>query len=84
MSHEVKSQISEESSNYASDEDMEEEDIYNYYEPEGDESDMEQSKEEDPEFFAYDLLRVEDVERLLNECVEAVCKATTVSVVPGV
>ena len=57
----------------------EDEDFGTYYDHDGEEIEMERKKEDDPEYFEYDLLRVEDVERLLNESVEAVCKAINVS-----
>ena len=60
----------------------EEEDIVGYYDHGdcGEDSEMDRVKEEDPEFFAYELLAVEDVERLLNESVEAVCKSLNVRI----
>lgn len=55
------------------------EDIFNYYEG-FDDTEMEKKKEDDPEYFEFELLNVEDVERLLNESVEAVCKAINVRI----
>ena len=81
MSQEMASQPSIHSSASShSDDDMEdeEEDFFNYYEHDGDETEMEKKKEDDPEHFEYELLAVEDVERLLNESVESVCKAINV------
>lgn len=52
-------------------------DIHDYYEY-TDDTEMENKKEDDPEYFEFELLNVEDVERLLNENVEAVCKAINV------
>lgn len=53
------------------------EDMSNYYE-DNDDAEMERKKEDDPEYFDFELLNVEGVERLLNESVEAVCKAINV------
>lgn len=53
------------------------EDMSNYYD-DNDDAEMERKKEDDPEYFDFELLNVEDVERLLNESVEAVCKAINV------
>lgn len=61
---------------------MDDDDDYyhdDYYALEGDVEDMEQ-QDDDPEFFDFQLLAVEDVERLLNENVEALCNAVNVSV----
>ena len=62
---------------------MEDEDDYynndDYYNTDGDgEEHMEENKD-DPEYFDFELLKVEDVERLLNESVEALCKSINVS-----
>ena len=35
-------------------------------------------KKDDPEYFEFELLKVEDVDRLLNESVEALCKSMQV------
>ena len=43
-----------------------------------DDTEMEDVKE-DPEYFDYELLKVEDVDRLLNESVEALSEAICVS-----
>jgi ariadne-2 len=61
-----------------SEEDM---DDYNYYYniDNNDDTEGDNTLEDDPEFFAYELLSVEDVERLLNENVEALCKSIGVS-----
>lgn len=78
MSQEMKSQASDDSDYENSEDDME--DILDYYnDAQGDDTEMDEKGEEDPEFFAYELLRVEDVERLLNENVEALCTAIGVS-----
>jgi len=75
MSQEMKSQCSDEY--HSSDEDMDE-DINNYYEDMGDDNDVNEIQEDDPESFEFELLKVEDVERLLNESVETLCKAINV------
>lgn len=64
-----------------SEEEMEdEEDIFNYYNCDVEEhGDTDNKKCDDPEFFDYELLKVEDVERLLNESVEALSQAIKVS-----
>ena len=51
----------------------------NYYDPDLEMQDTVSLKDFDVEAFEYELLRVEEVERLLNESVEAVCKAIHVS-----
>jgi len=64
------------------DEDGEEDDdegFSNYYDHDGEDTDMDRGKEEDPEYFEYQLLAMEDVGRLLNESVEADCKSIQVS-----
>ncbi|KAK2163122.1 hypothetical protein LSH36_85g05039 [Paralvinella palmiformis] len=76
MSQEMKSQCSDEY--HSSDEDMDE-DINNYYEDMGDDNDVNEIQEDDPESFEFELLKVEDVERLLNESVETLCKAINVA-----
>ena len=38
-------------------------------------------KKDDPEYFEFELLKVEDVDRLLNESVEALCKSMKVGLV---
>ena len=73
MSEEMKSQGSDASdqeleSDY--DEDMDDE--YDYYD--NCDYDIEHKEKDDPEYFDYELLPMEGVERLLNECVEALCK----------
>lgn len=65
----------------ASEEDAsDEEDIYNYYECDTEDNGTDvDRKEDDPEYFEFELLTVEDVERLLNELVEALCQTINVS-----
>ena len=63
-------------SDYDADEDM----CDDYYY--GDDDDMEteapDKTKDDPEYFDFELLKVEDVERLLNESVEALTKTLKV------
>ena len=50
-----------------------------YYDNDTDDLDIDKPKKsEDPEYFEYELLQVEDVERLLNEEVEVLCSALKV------
>lgn len=63
----------------SSDDDMEDEESFrHYYDHDAEESDPIPLSGDDVERFEYELLRVEDVERLLNETVEALCKAISV------
>ena len=78
MSQEMKSQCSDE---YDSSDDDMDGDIVDYYEDMGADDDGEEEQEEDPEGFDFELLKVEDVERLLNENVETVCKSIEVSLI---
>ena len=65
-----------ENSDYEDDEMCEED---NYYDETDDFMETEtDKKKEDPEYFEFDLLKVEDVDRLLNESVEALCKSLQV------
>jgi len=74
--------MSEEDSDYGdcSDDEMDDDDdddVYgDYYKHE--EVEME-NKKDDPEYFEFQLLKVEDVDRLLNENVEALSRAINVS-----
>ena len=77
MSQEMKSQCSDE---YQSSDDDMDEDINNYYEDMGEDNDANEVQEDDPESFEFELLKVEDVERLLNENVETLCKAINVCI----
>ena len=65
-----------ENSDYEDDEMCDDENYYDYthdyMETETD------KKKDDPEYFEFDLLKVEDVDRLLNESVEALCKSIQV------
>ncbi len=66
-----------ENSDYEEDEMCEEDE--NYYDYTDDYMETEtDKKKEDPEYFEFDLLKVEDVDRLLNESVEALCKSIQV------
>lgn len=60
--------------------DEDNDDIDDYYNCDAEEGagDDEARDEVDPEYFSYELLRVEDAERLLNENVEALCQAIKV------
>ena len=65
----------------SSDDDMEDEESFrHYYDHDAEESDPIPLSGDDVERFEYELLRVEDVERLLNETVEALCKAINVCI----
>ena len=60
--------------------DDDDDDVYgDYYHHEEVEIEME-NKKDDPEYYEFELLKVEDVDRLLNESVEALSKAINVSV----
>ena len=54
--------------------DDDDEDFGGYYDNDTDDLDIDRPKKtDDPEYFEYELLKLEDVERLLNEEVEALC-----------
>jgi len=76
MSEDMRSQDSDHDSDY-----MEDDDYYcGYYDNDTDDLDIDKPKKtDDPEYFEYDLLQVEDVERFLNEEVEVVCSSQKVS-----
>lgn len=78
MSEDMKSQDSDHDSDY---ENMEDDDYYcGYYDNDTDDLDIDKPKKiDDPEYFEYDLLQVEDVERFLNEEVEVLCSSQKVS-----
>ena len=80
MSVEMKSQGSDNESDYGQDSEDMDDDMYGgYYDSDGGDALMDQPKEtDDPEYFNYKLLLIEDVERLLNENVEAVCNCIKV------
>jgi len=83
MSQEMASQPSDdvdsERSPRSDDEMEDDEDINHYYNScDGEEHYSDQRKEDDPEYFEYQLLNVEDVERLLNENVEALSQCIKV------
>ena len=74
MSVDMKSQDSDES-DYMEDDD----DYGGYYDNDTDDLDIDKPKKtDDPEYFEYELLQVEDVERLLNEEVEMLCRSIKV------
>ncbi|ESO83650.1 hypothetical protein LOTGIDRAFT_133000 [Lottia gigantea] len=53
-----------------------------YYYDNNDDLDLEKPKKsDDPEYFEYELLKIEDVERMLNEEVEALC--TSLKIAPS-
>ena len=80
MSDEMRSQDSGEGMDQDYDDDEDDGDIDDYYyEHDGDDTEMEKDKTDDPEYFGFDLLKVEDVERLLNESVEVLCQSVSVS-----
>eukprot|EP00918_Siedleckia_nematoides_P001583 GHVU01003721.1.p1 GENE.GHVU01003721.1~~GHVU01003721.1.p1 ORF type:complete len:501 (-),score=60.13 GHVU01003721.1:999-2501(-) len=54
-------------------------DMDHYYDYEGEDTDVDTRKEVDPEYFEFELLKTDDIDRLFNEHVEAVCKATGVT-----
>jgi len=83
MSQEMASQPSDDADSERSprsDDEMEDdEDINHYYNScDVEEHDSDRRKEDDPEYFEYQLLNVEDVERLLNESVEALSQSIKV------
>lgn len=77
MSEDMKSQESD----HDSDSNMEDDDYYGgYYDNDTDDLDIDKPKKtDDPEYFEYDLLQVEDVERFLNEEVEVLCSSQKVN-----
>ena len=77
MSSEMQSQGSDQESDYEqSDPD---DDLLCYYNNDVNDLDIDKPKSDDAEQFDYELLTVEDVERLLNEEVEYLCSAVHVS-----
>lgn len=77
MSEDMKSQDSDHESDF---ENMDEDDDYcGYYDNDTDDLDIDKPKKtDDPEYFEYSLLQVEDVERFLNEEVEVLCSSQKV------
>lgn len=61
-------------------EDMDDDDEYDhYYYDNTDDLDIDKPKKtDDPEYFEYTVLQVEDAERLLNEEIEALCSTLKV------
>jgi len=80
MSDDMMSQDSDEY-NSQSEDDVDDNDYYYHdYGPGGDDAELDMDGEnDDPEYFDYTLLTVEDVERLLNESVEYLSKAINVT-----
>ncbi|KAL5014206.1 hypothetical protein ScPMuIL_008476 [Solemya velum] len=76
MSADMKSQDSDHDSEYESDNLDDDEDDCGYYYNDTDDLDIDKPKKtDDPEYFEYELLQIEDVERLMNEEVEALCSS---------
>lgn len=77
MSEDMRSQDSDHESDF---ENMDEDDDYcGYYDNDTDDLDIDKPKKtDDPEYFEYSLLQVEDVERFLNEEVEVLCSSQKV------
>lgn len=71
----MKSQNSDESDYEESDNmDDDEDDYCGYYDNDTDDLDIDKPKKsDDPEYFEFDSLQLEDAERLLNEEVEVLC-----------
>lgn len=71
----MKSQNSDESDYEESDNmDDDEDDYCGYYDNDTDDLDIDKPKKsDDPEYFEFDILQLEDAERLLNEEVEVLC-----------
>ena len=63
MSEEMRSQASDGSEYEQTDDEMDEEDIYNYYNDEHDDVETEQDEELDPEYFHFQLLKVRLLDR---------------------
>lgn len=75
----MKSQDSDHDSEYESDNLDDDEDDCGYYYNDTDDLDIDKPKKtDDPEYFEYELLQIEDVERLMNEEVEALCSSQKV------
>ncbi|KAK3103964.1 hypothetical protein FSP39_023303 [Pinctada imbricata] len=75
----MKSQDSEDSDYDQSDHMDDDDDYGGYYDNDTDDLDIDKPKKsDDPEYFEYELLQVEDVERLLNEEVETLCRSLKV------
>lgn len=77
MSSEMQSQGSDQESEYEQSD--QEDDFLCYYNNDVNDLDIDKPKSDDTEQFDYELLTVEDVERLLNEEVEYLCSAVHVS-----
>lgn len=77
MSSEMQSQGSDQESEYEQSD--QEDDFLCYYNNDVNDLDIDKPKSDDTEQFDYELLTVEDVERLLNEEVEYLCSAVHIS-----
>ncbi|XP_052780765.1 potential E3 ubiquitin-protein ligase ariadne-2-like isoform X1 [Mya arenaria] len=76
MSEEMKSQESDNDSDYDQSDHMDDDDDYcGYYDDPDDLDNDKPKKTDDPEYFEYELLQLEDVERFLNEEVEVLCSS---------
>ena len=75
MSEDMRGQESDHDSDYMDDDD----DYGGYYDNDTDDLDIDKPKKsDDPEYFEFELLQIEDVERFLNEEVEVLCKSQKV------
>ena len=76
----TKSQSSDRDSESENSDHMEDDDDYGgYYDNDTDDLDIDKPKKsDDPEYFDYELLQIEDVERFLNEEVEVLCSSRKV------
>ena len=81
MSSGMEGQESDRESDSDNSDHMEDDDDYcGYYDNDTDDLDIDKPKKsDDPEYFDYELLQIEDVERFLNEEVEVLCSSRKVS-----
>ena len=74
-SHESERDTDSDNSDHMDDDD----DYCGYYDNDTDDLDIDKPKKsDDPEYFDYELLQIEDVERFLNEEVEVLCSSRKV------
>jgi len=79
MSDEMRSQESDNDTDYDQSDHMDDDDDYcGYYDDPDDLDNDKPKKTDDPEYFEFELLQVEDVERFLNEEVEVLCSSQKV------
>lgn len=78
----MRSQDSDHDSDYDQSDHMDDDDDYcGYYDNDTDDLDIDKPKKsDDPEYFEYELLQLEDVERFLNEEVEVLCSSQKVNI----